>query len=515
MTLRSPARARSAVLGGLFVLAYAAAFRVLHPIASASIGPDAAAPVIQFERLVAGRELEGHLTQTAKPLLTGIYGVVYSLAGDWRPVAWLVIGAFALCVVLAAILADRVAGPVSGAFAATAILLSPILLADISLAYAVTWALLFWLIAGLAVTAERPRYALAGVALMLAALARPEAIAVTAFASVALVAIDIGARARRERPPPRSAYLILLGFLAIPILMAHDLLLLGDPLFWANTAQINSEGRPIRGLHQLVLWFWVHFRNRGLLVVLASIGVVGLVLRRQFALAVGIAGAIAGVSALFLVIGARGTTLSGRYLEPIDIALVFAASLSMAVIDVPRLRRMARRWDRQKRLIPMLPLAAGILAGLVVAPIWPTDSAVRNAVSKQVHLHANAARAIAAIRANLASPPSWRNAPASRAIDAHPLVIVPPRIRAQAVVDLGLPLTSVAYSYPTWLDPAAGKPGAGTIVYHDRLDDRDDGVHRPLEIDQPTVIGNLRYVPILSDAADGFWVVRVEDISTP
>ena len=90
-------RWRVAILGGLFVVAFVIAFAMVRPIASASIGPDAAAPVIHFERLLAGQRLDGHLTQTAKPLLTAIYGVLYAATGDWRPIAWAAIAAFALC----------------------------------------------------------------------------------------------------------------------------------------------------------------------------------------------------------------------------------------------------------------------------------------------------------------------------------------------------------------------------------------------------------------------------------
>jgi len=61
--------------------------------------------------------------------------------------------------------------------------------------------------------------------------------------------------------------------------------------------------------------------------------------------------------------------------------------------------------------------------------------------------------------------------------------------------------------------PGEGPATAGTIIYHDRLDDAPVTAPRyqQLEIDQPTIIGAYRYVPILVDKAAGFWVLRVEN----
>ncbi len=165
----------------------------------------------------------------------------------------------------------------------------------------------------------------------------------------------------------------------------------------------------------------------------------------------------------------------------------------------------------------MLPLAGGLLVALAVAPIAQLDIATRTSIATQVKLHANARRAFEAIDAKLGSRPSWHGLPPSQDISARPLAIVPTRLRAQAVADLRLPLPEVAYStLATALDPANGKPAPGTFIYHDRLDDDPaDPRYQLLEIDQPTVIGGSRYVPILVDKAAGMWVLRVEDAASP
>lgn len=509
-------RWRVAILGALFIVSVAMAARKIRPFQSGSVGPDAAAPVIEFERLSAGQAIEGHLTQTSKPVIDLVYGPLFGLFHDWRPIAWAAIVAFGLCVVLATVLAHRVGGLSSAAFAAVAFLLSPILLVDLSLAYAIVWMLLFLLIAGLAVTTERPRYGVAGLSLMLAALARPEALAVVGLAAVALICADVWAiRAHRPRLP-RGAYLTLLGLLAIPVLMAHDGFLFGDPLFWARTAQINSEGRAVRGFVPMIGWMWQHFLDQAALLPLAAVAAWLTVARRQWALAIGLAGVVFGIAGLFVLSGARGTFLTARYLVPIDLGLLFASAVGVSAIDVPALRRSAGRRLRPALRPVLLPLVVGLAVALAIAPMWPLDPSARASVERQVQLHANAQRAFAAIRRELHDPPSWRGLPVGTSISAHPLVIVPPTLRAQAVADLGLPLTEVAYSYAQWLDPAAGRPSAGTIVYHDRLDDApvSDPRYRQLEIGEPTTIGAVRYVPILVDPAAGLWVLRVEDAAT-
>ena len=149
----------------LFVLVCLVAFAVIQPFAVGQVGFDSAASVLYFDRLVQGRHLESFITTTPKPLLTFVYGLAYSLTHDWRPISWLVIAMFGLSAVLAAELVRRIAGPAAAAFAAVAVLGSVALFADVAISYAVVWAFVACLIAGLLVETDRPRYGLAGLAL--------------------------------------------------------------------------------------------------------------------------------------------------------------------------------------------------------------------------------------------------------------------------------------------------------------------------------------------------------------
>ena len=340
-------RWRVAILGGLFIVSVAMAARMVRPFQSGSVGPDAIAPVIEFERLTAGQALEGRLTQTSKPILDLVYGPLFSLFHDWRPIAWAAILAFALCVVLATVLAYRVAGLASATFAAAAFLLSPILLVDLSLAYAIVWMLLFLLVAGLAVTAERPRYGVAGIALMLAALARPEALAVMADAAAALVGAELGLRGRND-PDLRR----------VPISRFSGCW--RSRCSWPTTdscsaircsgrrrpRSIRARNRGLNADSSAMTAGWrqkpLHRAGRAAALGPPAAAVFDLSARRQL-------GARHRAcwrhrwDRCLLRCRAAHVDLSARYLVPIDLGLLFAAAIGVSALDVPAIRRWARQ----------------------------------------------------------------------------------------------------------------------------------------------------------------------------
>ena len=113
------------------------------------MGPDAAAPVVHFQHLIRLEVVDGRITQTAKPLLTVLYGSAHAVAG-WFGVVSITILAAGLVAALGALLAYRIAGPIAAGFVGAAVAVSPILLRDIALAYAAPWAGMCLVAAGLA-----------------------------------------------------------------------------------------------------------------------------------------------------------------------------------------------------------------------------------------------------------------------------------------------------------------------------------------------------------------------------
>ncbi|MET0915891.1 MAG: hypothetical protein ABWY81_06790 [Jiangellaceae bacterium] len=507
--LHQPQRLRATLLVGLFLVSIAAGLWIVRPFVTASLGRDAAAPVIHFERIAGGERLETYLPITPKPLITLINGGVYAIARDWRPVAWVEIMAYALCAVAGAALAMRVGSLASAAFVATAYLISPVLLRELAFLHAVPWALLAVLVAGLAVTGDRPRYWLAGIALMAGTLARLETILVVGLALAVLILLEIRARVSGGSRPPTAAYWVLLGFLAIPVAAVHDLLLTGDPLHWTKVAQINSEvAGTAQGPRWVIAYIGNHLLSIGPLVGLAVIGGLHLIQRRQWSLVVGLLAIIPGTAAFLIFMAARGVFFSPRYLSMIDLGLIFAAGISLAAIDVPATRRWLNRHVHDRLALGAVAVGIGVLAAIAFAPVGVVDPDVRQAITKQAKLLRNEHRAVEVILPELASTPRWWDPAADESAD--PKLLVPARVREQMAVDLDLALNQIVRTTEARIDPAAGRLVPGQIVYHDRLDDPEDPSYEALEIDRPTEVGGVRLVPLLADPERGIWVISVE-----
>ena len=175
-------RAHFAILAAVFLASVAVAAYVIRPWIAAPLAFDTAASVVHFDRIVSGHYLEQPLTTTPKPLLTLLYGLIYTATRDWRAISLAALGAWGLCVVSAGMLAWRLGGAVAATFVATSLIVSSRLLLETSSALASVWALLLWIVAGLAVTARPTRWGIVGVALGLAALARLETFLVIGLA---------------------------------------------------------------------------------------------------------------------------------------------------------------------------------------------------------------------------------------------------------------------------------------------------------------------------------------------
>ena len=503
------ARTRAVLVVAAFLATTAIALYVVRPFAVGPIGPDAAAPVIQFERLLAGQRLEGYLSQTSKPLLTLVYGIGRLATGDWRTVSGLAIVSFALLVALAAWLADRIAGLAAASFVAVALALNPELLRDVEFAYGVSWAFLACAVAGIAVVRERPRFAIAGVALAAGALARPEVLAVTMIAVGSVAMGHAVGRVRGGGGPPLGGWLVGLGLLAIPVLMVHDLALTGDPLFWAKTAQANSAGRDVRGLWAVVAFVVRHVLGLAPLLPLAALAALDLALRRRWIALVVVAAVPVAVTVFFIASGARGTVISSRYLIPIDLGLIFAAGIGLGALDLPRVRRAVGRLSRPSAWSrPLALLALGALLAVTLAPSWPTARSIRTSVAAQHAREVNASRAFAALGAAIAPVPAWRGLEPPSVVGR--LVLIPAALRAQGIVDLDLPLWAGTKLSASMVDPANGMPPPGSILYHDKRADRPNPVWRQVEVDRPTVVGRLLLTPILVDEDAGIWILRVD-----
>jgi len=300
---------------------------------AAPVAFDTAATVTYFDRIANGRILETFVPTTPKPLLVFIEGPIWELTHDWRTLTWISVAVFAVGNGLATILGWRLAGAVAGLVTGIALASSSMLTWEALRGLATPWATVGWLVAALAVTARPRRWALAGIALGIAALARVETLAIPAAAGLALVLLTVGPRAVR-RPVPRGAWLVLIAFVALPIMLVHDWLLTRNPLYWAQVSGIYSAGigpssgraGVVRALELLVGVFLPY-------TVVAGLAIVGMVAvaRRSALVAFGGVALSIGAIGFILSAGGAGYVLSGRYAAPVVVAMCLGFGVALGL----------------------------------------------------------------------------------------------------------------------------------------------------------------------------------------
>lgn len=517
-------RALVAVLAALFIASVAVAASAIRPWIAAPLAFDTSASVLHFDRIVAGRHLEQALSTTPKPLLTFLYGLVYSATGDWRSISVAALGAWGLCVTGGTLLAWRLGGAVAAAFAGVSLVVSPRLLLETSWALGSVWALLLWIVAGLAVTAVRPRWGIAGMALGLAALARLETFLLIGLALAVLATMRFGPP-RWRRPMPAGAWRISIGLLALPIMCLHDVLLTGDPFFWTSvaasySATAESAGR-LPSLSAVAHDLADLASGQAAVTILAVIGVAVLAARARWAILVGVLALGPGMAAFLLVLAARHTFVDPRYLVPISVAMIFAAAVGLSGIVVPDLvpylgRRLRALGERSARERPTAYLAAVSMAvaavSIAFAPaIGPLDRSTRVTIASARHLARTADRAVPLIRAALAGGTAGRpgsSASAAPAGTPPDLVVVPVPIRPRVAVQLDRPLDDIG----SFRDPAAwaaGAPKAGQLILIDVDPSAPAATTAAFRLSGPATVAGVRLVPLLSDPADGTWLLQV------
>lgn len=490
------------------VAAFVVAAWFARPFGVATVGSDSESSVLYFERIVNGEILERFLGTTPKPLLTVAYGLAYSITGDWRSVAWLGTLAFAAAIGCTTLLAARVAGPLAGAFAAVGLVANVSLMQDVALAYAMSWALLALAIAGLAATAARPRWAIVGVTLAVAALARQEAVLVTGAAALLLAGGWARARAGRGAAPPRGAWLVLLGLAAIVVIGAHDWLLTRDPLYSLRVPAIGAEGREVRGLGASAAFLAEHLWAEAGLVALAAAGISILARRRSWPLVAGLLALGPGNALFFLAVAARGLVSLDRYLALMDVAVVTAAAIGASAIRIPVLAGIV-----PPRLAIPAALAVGAAIAVVLSPsIGPLDRGLRARMELERQAAVRWQALLPAFREAVDAMPALRYPPGRRdptdRIPERPTVLVSAGLLPMAAVDLDLGLDRIARLESFGAAPADLAGGGGSLLYHspamsvaaDRL--------TWLEIDAPAELDGVAFVPLAS--GDEGWLVRVE-----
>jgi hypothetical protein len=514
-----------------FAGAAAVALYIILPIHAAAVDFDSAASVIYFERIVGGHRLEALVGATSKPLLTVIFGVLHAIEPDWRPIIWASIGAYATAIGLAAVLARRLAGIGAAAFVAMALIGSTEWLLDVARGYGVAWAMLGWVVAGLAVTGEKPRYGLASVALFLAVLARVEGFVLIGIAIIGLVIWALRARSGRTSAPPRRAWLIIAALLALPVMFLHDWLLTGDPTFWIEVSARFSKGAAVAVAEQgpvaIARWLVVRFIDMGAFAILAAIGLALLVLARRWVAALGLLAATAGIGTFLVLLAARGTYVSPRYTIAIDLFVLFAAGLGFAALRVPSLT-WPSGFGLKGRPVDLAGerwrTSAVVLVAIASAAILSISLDTGAGDIRQIRDEQLAAErsdiVVPIIRRALADVPGGGGYPGTsstlQSAGADQIVLlVPSPLRPRLAVDDRVSLARIASIGPTAFGTPESLLGVpGRIIVHDpQSEGSAAAAFTVLESPDPVIAG-VHLVPLLVDPVQRLWVYQVP-LTTP
>jgi hypothetical protein len=491
----------------LFLGACLAAFYLILPLGAGQVGFDAASSVLYFDRLIQGRHLESFVTTTPKPLLTVVYGLLYNLTGDWRSISLVAIGAYGATSVLAAMLVRRFGGLPAAIFAGVAVIGSQALIEDVAMSYAVVFAFAGCLLAGLAVTASRPRYGWAGLALALAALARFEVLLIPAAALVVLTGAWLWAGYHHGRRPDPRAWRILIGFAAVPLQFAHDWLLTGN-LLYAEYVPIHASLQlPIDGPLQVGLFVAQSLWKIGPLVALGVVGAAILGRRREWAILVGLAAMGPGVALFLMFLAYRQIFVSSRYIAPVDLAVVVGAGIGFGAIRIPDLVAVAGRLSPRWRLA-VTSVVAVLVAAAFSLPFAPLSETVKGTIRDSLRIEQDVDIALPSLRQAIAAIPGATAWPGPTN-GAPSTLIAPAALRPQLIVDLGLPTTQVSGMTSSRLRTDGTYPVVGQIIFHDQLAEPDRALD-VLEVSRPTTIGKIVVTPLLADPTSGIWVDRID-----
>jgi hypothetical protein len=491
------------------------ALLTIHPFRDFAIGSDSASSVLYFERIAAGRRLEAFLGTTPKPLLSVVYGTLYALTHDWRVVGVLATFVYGIGVASTTLLVRRWTGSLAGAvFAAAGLLATWQLFQEASLAYAGVWLLAGCSIAGLLVSERPPRYAAAGVALLVAAIARQEALFLVGLAVLGVALAEV----RRRRGGPavdRRAWLLAIGLLALPLTALHDWLLAGDPTYSLHVQALGAAGRPVPGLDGTVDLVVRHFSPALPLLALALAGVLLVLARRQWAALAALIGLGPAVLGLVLFVGWRNLIVLERYLLPVDVALVVAGAISVGAAGAALRSRLRVRGDAARAAAAAGAAAAAVALGLVLSPrVGPVDQRLLARIALESGGVADLARLRPSLEREIASMPGVRDPkpdpdPETQSLD-RVVLIVPPRFLPQLAVELGLGLDRVARVDSGRLGDDGSYPPPGWLVLLQR------GLLLPpesaaafLEVAEPSTAGALRIEP-LATIDERAWLLRID-----
>lgn len=512
-----------ALAGFVALVAATVLWIVIRPLDHFASDPDSVASVLYWQRLINGQRLESFVPTTPKPLLTVVYGVLYSLTGDWRALTVASLAAGAVSIGLAARLATRLGGVAAAVVVVVAMLAWPDFLVEVAHGNSFVWALMFWLIAGVLMTADRPHPWQAGIALALAGIARTETmwLMVAVICCVAFVAWQT--MRGRDRTMLVAVAPLLIGLLAVPLTCLHDLLITGRPLYWlsvpsAYTTLVTPNLAPIAPF-RTIRGALGHYRPAAPLLILAAVGLVRVVASKRRAIALALLSLGCGVILTLAYLSWRAVFITTRYYEEADAPTLLLAAIGSATVLSWLALRLAGKRPRLNRWVPLATaaVAAALAVGVVavdvphdvVQPQLVATSAGYAALTKQIPAlktiltgAKGATVAVTGVSYPVADPRACR-------------IFVPRAFLSLIAVETGAPLDTLGDSFLAFRDRSYATLSPGQYVLHITSVDGVGGSYEPFEHSSQVVLKvapdrSVRITPVYADDAQGVWLMRID-----
>jgi hypothetical protein len=312
---------------------------------------------------------------------------------------------------------------------------------------------------------------------------------------------------------------LMLGWIAVPIQFAHDLLLAGDPLYWlavprAYATLVTPDLQPIGAL-DFALTLLDRLAATPVVTLLATAGVVYLVAARRMAMLIGLAGLVVGSFALLGSLAIRGIYISERYYEGPTLGILFAAGIGVgAAIDFIT-RRTAG--SLSNTAVQTAGTGSAIVLGAVLSVPGPLTTELYERFELQHAASANLENATPRLSQIMASVQGPAPSPVPAAVGITVVdpqlatMYVPRPLSRRVAIELELPLTRLGDgSVASRLAPAGLVLVPGQYVYHDANVDVPEEWFAPFEIETESLLGELRLVPLVYESGE-YWLVAVEE----
>jgi len=317
---------------------------------------------------------------------------------------------------------------------------------------------------------------------------------------------------------------LLLGWLAFPVQLLHDVLLNGNPFYWLSMpAAYTALATP--DLHPMPLTSYLNelvkeFADDRFLIVLALVGAGFLIRGRRWSVMFGLVSLTFGIFVLLTSLALRGLFIDDRYYEQPGLAMAFAAAIGVGGLGGLAAKSLGSRLRAAMSAGPAVATGAAVASVLAVAlslPLAPINGEIAARFDRLRTASANASRLMPDMRRVL---DATDRPPPAAVVGNEGFTVVDPRgvslfvprsLGRRVAIEVDASLTFIGDNQVTFRStPPQDVLVPGQFVYHDANVDVPPDAFTAFETARPAPLGSLRLIPLGVDAATGMWWLVVE-----